>query len=211
MCRYISLFIVFIWIIFSIGSYFFVCHGGLSEQPSDWGGFGSYLSGVITVPFSLISAYFLYKTYKSTERAYIQSLRDSKVQFSHQAIKEASEFLDSALDVTFKVGDDKYSFREIHYNPMLIRDFLRAAKNHEDLNSHYRACVGKAFICLYDFLVRAENEFGMTEFIRFYKVKYQWVITLHNQYDIGVIDLSPIKTSQEIENYFYDVGAITKS
>ena len=51
----------------------------------------------------------------------------------------------------------------------------------------------------------------MTEFVRFYKVKFQWVISLHNKYDIGIIDLSPAKTSKEIEEFFYDVGAITKS
>ena len=124
MCRLISLSLAFTWVILSVGTYFFVFHGGLSDQPSDWGSFGSYLSGVITVPFSVISAYFLYQTYKSSERTYLQSVRNSQIEFSHSAIKESAEFLDSALDVKFKIGEDTFSFRDLHYNPMLIRDFF---------------------------------------------------------------------------------------
>jgi hypothetical protein len=47
------------WVIFALSLYFFTFHGELSVKSSDWGSFGGYISGVITVPFSVISAYFL--------------------------------------------------------------------------------------------------------------------------------------------------------
>lgn len=50
----------------------------------------------------------------------------------------------------------------------------------------------------------------MTEFVRFYKIKYQWMIRIHNVYEVGVIELSGSKSSKDIEDYFYDVGDLIK-
>lgn len=51
----------------------------------------------------------------------------------------------------------------------------------------------------------------MTEFVRFYKIKYQWMIRIHNVYEVGVIELSGSKSSKDIEDYFYDVGDLIKN
>ncbi len=203
--------IIIVWVIITVGAYLSVFHNGLSTQAADWGNFGSYLSGVITVPFSVISAYFLYQTYQSTERTYKQSIKDSQIAFAHAAIKEASESLDAALNDTFTVNDQTITFKELHTNPRLARQFLPAVKHHDDFNAHYRSGVGKSFICLYDFLWRTETDFGMTEFVRFYKIKYQWMIRIHNVYEVGVIELSGSKSSKDIEDYFYDVGDLIKN
>ena len=211
MCKSITVVAICVWVVMSVGAYFFIFNNGFSNNAADWGSFGSYMSGVITVPFSMISAYFLYKTYRCTETTYKKSITDGQIELAHSAIKEAACFLESALETKFQVDDNFFSFKDIHYNPMLAREYLPAVRGHDVFNAHYRANVGKAFICLYDFLSDAENKYGMTEFIRFYKIKYQWVIRIHNEFDANAIEVPENKTSKDIEDYFYSDKAITKS
>jgi hypothetical protein len=193
------------WIAIALSIYFSVFHGPLSTQSGDWGSFGGYISGVITVPFSVISAYFLYQTYKDTQRSYIHALMESKIIVSHAAIREAASYLESALDCKITIDGNELSFRDVNYNPRVARGILTYVKSHNDLNAHYRVTVGKAFLCLYDFLGSSENKYGQTDVIKFYKIQYQWVIRLHNTYELGIIEYAELGVfSKDIEEYFYN-------
>ena len=194
------------WTGIAISLYFSTFNGPLSFESSDWGDFGGYISGVITVPFSIISAYFLFQTYKGTQRSYNQALRESMISISHEAVREAASYLESALSSTISIDSNEISFREINYNPRASREIMPCIKSHDDLNTHYRITVGKAFLCLYDFLSSSENKYGQSDVIRFYKIQYQWIIRLHNTFDLAIIEHSETGVlSKDIENYFYAV------
>lgn len=194
------------WIAIALSVYFYVFSGPLSTVSGDWGSFGSYISGVITVPFSVISAYFLYQTYKDTQRSYFHALRESKVNEAHDAIREAASYLESALDSKITIDNDELSFREVNYNPRAAREILAYVKSHDDLNAHYRVTIGKAFLCLYDFLGSSEKKYGQTDVIKFYKIQYQWIIHIHNKFELGVIEnVESGVFSRDIEEYFYNI------
>ena len=196
--------LVSFWVLTTISLYFSVFNGGLSNTSGDWGSFGSYLSGVITVPFSILSAYFLFQTYKDSLRSYRLAVEEKEINISHQAIREAAEFLERSLDTKIYIEDKEISFREVNYNPRAARELMGAIKNHDDLNTHYRVTVGKSFLCLYDFLRASERRYGQTDIIRFFKIRYQWIITLHNTYELGIIEIKESEImSKDIENYFY--------
>ena len=190
----------------ALGVYFYIFNGALSTESSDWGSFGGYISGVITVPFSVISAYFLYQTYKDTQRSYFHALRESKVNESHDAIREAASYLESALDSKITIDNNELSFREINCNPRAAREILAYVKSHNDLNAHYRVTIGKAFLCLYDFLCSSEKKYGQTDVIKFYKIQYQWIIHIHNEFELGIIEIAEFGVfSKDIEEYFYNI------
>jgi hypothetical protein len=191
------------------GLYFSVFNGSLSHDSSDWGSFGSYLAGTVIFPFSILSLYFLYKTYRKTEETYQLEIFKKDLNLAHEAIREASNFIESSLNHTINVKAEnseieKISFRDLNYNPEYAKSLLQQVKSNNILNGAYRASVGKPCLCLYDFLSAAENKFGETETIRFYKIRYQWIINLHNQYGLDVIKGPKGKPSPlEIEKYFY--------
>ncbi len=188
----------------SISLYLSVFNDGLSNEAGDWGSFGSYLSGIITMPFSIISAYFLFQTYKDTQRSYQLAIEEKRINISHDAIREAAAFLESALDSRVVINENEMSFREVNYNPKAAREIMVYIKTHNDLNAHYRCTVGKSFLCLYDFLRTSENIYGQTDIIRFFKIQYQWIIRLHNEFELGVIENKENGIiSTDIEKYFY--------
>lgn len=191
------------WVIFALSLYFFTFHGELSVKSSDWGSFGGYISGVITVPFSVISAYFLFQTYIDTQKSYSNTLYESKINIAHAAIREAALYLEKALDSKIVIDGKELSFRDIHSNPKIAREIFQYIKSDSDLNAHYRVTVGKAYICLYDFLNSSENKHNQTDVIKFYKIQYQWVIKIHNEYELEVIKFSKVN-SKGIEKYFYN-------
>ncbi len=191
------------------GLYFSVFNGSLSPDSSDWGSFGSYLAGAVTFPLSILSLYFLYKTYRKTEETYQLEIFKKDLELAHEAIREASNFIESSLNHTINVTTEnseieKISFRDLNFNPEYANTLLLQVNSNNIINGAYRASVGKPCLCLYDFLSSAENKFGETETIRFYKIRYQWIINLHNQYNLNVIQGPKGKPSpSEIEKYFY--------
>lgn len=191
------------WFILALSLYFSTFHGELSVQSSDWGSFGGYISGVITVPFSVISAYFLFQTYIDTQKSYSHTLYESKINISHSAIREAALYLEKALDSKIVIDEKELSFRYIHSNPKIAKEIFQYIKSDSNLNTHYRVTVGKAYICLYDFLYSSEDKYRQTDVIKFYKLQYQWLIKIHNEYELEVIRFSKVN-SKGIEKYFYD-------
>jgi len=211
---FISLVIILVVTAFAL--YFSTFNGKLSHNPSDWGSFGSYLAGALTFPLSILSLYFIYKTYKKTEETYQLEIFKKDLDLAHEAIKEASNFIESSLDNTVNIntesiGNEKISFRDINFNPDYAKALLQQVKSDDILNGAYRTSVGKPCLCLYDFLFSAEVKFGETETIRFYKIRYQWIINLHNQFKLDIIKGPKNKPSSlEIEKYFYKENSDNK-
>jgi hypothetical protein len=193
-----------VWLLASFGLYFFVFNGSLSNKASDWGSFGGYISGIITVPFSILSAFFLFKTFRSTQLTYDLAIEEKRINIAHEAIKEASNFLELSLDNKITIDNDELTFREISYNPKATKEIMGYLASYEPLKNHYRVTVGKAFLCLYDFLRTSEENFGQTDVIRLHKIRYQWIINLHNEFELGVFELKDAGvTSKDIHKYFY--------
>lgn len=70
----------------------------------------------------------------------------------------------------------------------------------------YRISVVKPMLCLYDFFNAAESQFGITSTIRFYKISYQWLINLHNEYNLQESHMPKFGiTSKQLEDYFYTI------
>ncbi|WP_369921275.1 hypothetical protein AB8E32_02940 [Marinomonas polaris] len=188
----------------AFGAYFSVFRFGLSENASDWGSFGSYIAGVVTVPFSLASLYFLYKSYRATQDNLFITQYQNEIFQAHSAIKDAALFVDESLKEYLQIGGEKISFREAHNDLSKFEKLVSLIKSDKVYNHRYRVSVGKPMLCLYDFLSEAQIKFGITPTIRFYKIRYQWLIQLHNDYDIQIIHAKKYGiTSELILDFFY--------
>lgn len=188
----------------AFGAYFSVFRFGFSDNASDWGSFGSYLAGAVTFPFSLTSLYFLYKTYRATEKNLFITQYQNETSQAHSAIKDAAFFVDESLKECLLIDGETISFREAHNDLSKFKKLAPLIKSDKVFNHRYRISVGKPMLCLYDFLVEAQNKFGITPTIRFYKIRYQWLIQLHNDYDLQIINVKKHGLTQEkILDFFY--------
>jgi len=187
--------------------YFINFHAGFSNDASDWGSFGSYLAGTITIPFSFLTLYFIYKTYITTQQTLTSNTISTRITEAHSAIKEASNFVEESLDSSVEFIDGKITFRELHIDLNYFKHVPLLIPNDKHFTHRYKISVAKPFLCLYDFLKSAESEFGITPTIRFYKIRYQWLINLHNEYKLGVLDIPKHGiTSKQMEEYFYNIN-----
>lgn len=188
----------------AVSAYFFNFHYGFSTNPTDWGSFGSYLAGTITIPFSILTLYFIYKTYVATEHTLTNNLISINTSEAHDAIREASAYLEQSLDSTVPFCGSEVTFRELHNDLSKFKSVPELIEKSSIFKQRYRVSVAKPILCLYDFLITAENQFGITPTIKFYKIRHQWLINLHNEYDLQEIHLPKFGiTSKQLEDYFY--------
>lgn len=177
---------------------------GSHTNAQDWGSFGSYIAGAITLPFSIGSLYFLYQTYKTTEQnLYIANFQNQCDQ-AHSAIKEAASFIETSLNEIIELDNEKITFREAHNDLSKFEKLTVLIKSDNIYRHRYMVSVGKPMLCLYDFLAEAHNLLGSTLTSRFYKIRYQWLMQLHNDYNLEVIHADKYGiSSEQILDFFY--------
>jgi hypothetical protein len=191
---------------FAVVTYFFNFHYGFSSEAADWGSFGSYLAGIITIPFSIVTLYFIYKTYVATENTLTSNLISIRTSEAHDAIREASNFVEQSLDSTVLFQDNEVTFRDLHNDLSKFEHVPILIETDHIFKHRYRISVAKPILCLYDFLNAAESQFGIIPTIRFYKIRYQWLINLHNEYNLQEINMPKFGiTSKNLEDYFYNI------
>ena len=106
----------------AVSAYFVNFHSGFSSEASDWGSFGSYLAGTITIPFSVVTLYFIYKTYVATENTLTTNFISIRTSEAHDAIREASSFVEQSLDSKVMFHGDEVTFRELHNDLSKFKD-----------------------------------------------------------------------------------------
>lgn len=196
----------FLVAISAASAYFLNFHSGFSNDASDWGSFGSYLAGTITIPFSIVTLYFIYKTYVTTENTLTSNLISIRTSEAHDAIREASSFVEQSLDSKVMFHGDEVTFRVLHNDLSKFKYVSGLIESDHIFKHRYRISVAKPILCLYDFLNAAESQFGITPTVRFYKIRYQWIINLHNEYNIQEIHMPKFGiTSKQLEDYFYTI------
>lgn len=193
-----------------LGLYFYVFNGEFSRESQDWGSFGSYLAGTITIPFSILTLYYIYKTYRSTKDSLEWAIFESHSSQAHAAIKEAALFIEMSLDEKVEIENHICTFREAHNDMDKFKKVASLVKNDNKFKHRYMIAVGKPMLCLYDFLSESQNQLGITPTIKFYKLRYQWILNLHNEYELDVIHASKYGISSEyILEFFYQTEAKT--
>ncbi|MBA4503701.1 hypothetical protein [Marinobacterium marinum] len=196
----------FLVAIFAASAYFLNFHSGFSSEASDWGSFGSYLAGTITIPFSVLTLYFIYKTYVTTENTLTSNLISIRTSEAHDAIREASNFVEQSLDSKVMFHGEEVTFRDLHNDLSKFKHISGLIESDHIFKHRYRISVVKPILCLYDFLNAAESQFGITPTVRFYKIRYQWIINLHNEYNLHEIHMPKFGiTSKQLEDYFYNI------
>jgi hypothetical protein len=189
-----------------LGTYFYICSGSLSNNSDDWGNFGSYLAGTITIPASIASLIFIYKTYKTARDANFHTFYQSQLNEDYMVLKDAADFIEESLNHQVKIGENVYTYREAHTNLEVFEQFQKLIEQDKNLKASYRISVVKPLLCLYDFLNYTQQKHGITNMVRFYKVRYQWLLKLHNDYKIDQIKSDVANVSAEqIYEFFYQL------
>lgn len=77
-------FVVVCFSVFSVGCYFSIFNNGLSDQPSDWGNFGSYVNGVLNPVFLFLTIIYLARSLKQ-QRESNKETNELKQTLNHQS------------------------------------------------------------------------------------------------------------------------------
>jgi len=85
--------LVSLLLLVGIGPYIFIFHGGLSTESSEWGNFGSYLSGIfgpiLSVLSMLVIVWTVHKQITENQKYYDAQLHEERFRFIKQRTRES--------------------------------------------------------------------------------------------------------------------------
>lgn len=157
------------------GLYFYAMHAGgnlkISSNNQDWGGFGSYIGGVIAPAASLLAGYMVYISFAS-------NAHQQKLLLARESISRLDLVLEIKLDAPF----NNPCFGDIYYG-LPLRQIIYAISNNEITTTE---SMDKAILSL------LHNIAIMTNSIRYYinlldefpstKKDSQWLGQLEQSY-----------------------------